>query len=89
MPAMDPFEFAATARREIDTLGAAKAGRGKAVHSIEGGVNRVKGTPPVPPSAPKKPTFKPGQRVKGFGNAAGAEHVNRIKGVGDKPILPK
>lgn len=94
MPAYDDvFHFADSARREIDALGAAN--KAKKVASIEGGVNRITGKPPVPPAAkprPAKPAgspFKPGQKIKGFGNAAGLEQVKRVTGEPNNPILPK
>lgn len=85
MPAFDAIDWANSARREIDATGAARANAGRGVHSIEGGVNRISGKPPVPasrsraaaPAAPR-PFGKPGQKIKGFGNAEG---LNRIKGL--------
>jgi hypothetical protein len=81
----DAIEWANGARREIDAVGHANKIRG--VPSIEGGVKNLEGRKPaVPPARPRPAAapvnriagspFKPGQKVKGFGNLEGLKRLN-------------
>lgn len=86
MSKFDAIEWANSARREIDATGAARANAGRGVHSIEGAVNHMTAKPPVPPSVKKKPFGKPGQTIKGFGNAEGLKRIKPLTGPGPGDI---